>query len=337
MDIQQLWLIISTIIFVLILTVLIVMTLIIIIHIINNILLKNKFNLKGEKAWYEIAIAGAIILATGQLVGSLCGVVFPIWFGSDISDYCLSSVPINYSYEYNSTLNKYFDNNTNQSAPANLIFISKIYANNTHPLRKYNQQIYLNIVTPSGINATTFDYTIKPNGYTYLYVYTYNKNKLYPGRYILNITGEGGDGKSRECKVFLDVYSVRSIIGPNKELTTIRSTENLDLAKVWNLTVINNATELNMNWGIIPGFTFDQLHVSPGHSQTIRIQTYPLNFKFFRNNTSVTISYDDMSHGIIVPCERQIKLMMDNESIEIGKVFTMNAKRGSTHTLRVSL
>lgn len=220
MEAQQLWLIVSAMITVIILTVTIIITIISIIFIINSRILKNRLQFKDEKQWYEIAIAGSIILATGQLIGSLCSVMFPIWFGPDVSDYGLSCYPINYSYEYNSNSTAYYDNKT-ATASAALIFISKIYASDLHPLRQYNREIYLNITSPRGLSADVSEFVIKPNQNANVYVYTYNKSELYPGRYAITVHGIGEDGKTRDCKLFLDVYKRKSF---NNSNISIRST-----------------------------------------------------------------------------------------------------------------
>ena len=204
-------------------TVVIVTSIVGFIYIIS-IVLKNRLGLNRQERWYEIAVAGSIILVTGQLIGALCGVMFPIWFGSDTSDYSLSCRPISFSYEYNSTLCKYYDNMTSANATPDLIFTTKIYATNLHPLRDYNQQIYLEIITPKGINSSTADFAIKAGNYTTLSIYTYNKTALYPGKYTITVRGTGGDGKSRECKLFLDIYRLGilySVGGTSRELTNI--------------------------------------------------------------------------------------------------------------------
>lgn len=184
-------------------------------------ILKNKLGPKKPERWYEIAVAGSVILVTGQLIGALCGVMFPIWFGQDTSDFSLSSRPINFDYEYNSELIKYNHADWINATP-DLIFTSKIYATNVHPLRDYNQQIYLEVLTPYGINSSTDDFAIKAGNYTTLYIYTYNKSALYPGRYTIIVRGIGGDGKSRECKLFLDIYKILHSVGSSSdELTNI--------------------------------------------------------------------------------------------------------------------
>lgn len=220
MNIQQVWLIVSTLVSVLLLTVVIVTAIVGFIYIIS-VILKNKLGINKQERWYEIAVAGSIILVTGQLIGALCGVMFPIWFGSDTSDYSLSCRPISFSYEYNSELLKYNDNTTWTNATPDLIFATKIYATNLHPLRDYNQQIYLEIITPKGINSSTADFAIRAGNCTTLSIYTYNKTALDPGKYTITVRGTGGDGKSRECKLFLTIYRIFYINSMSNELKNV--------------------------------------------------------------------------------------------------------------------
>lgn len=226
MNLEQSGLIASMIFLILLLTVTIVALIIVIIYWIDSKLLKNKLSMNGEKQWYEIAIAGAIILAIGQLTGALCGVIFPIWLGPDVSDYVLSSHPEAHSYDYNSTFNEFRYTRTQIDTSAYLIFTSEIIATNLHPLRDYNREIYLNILKPSYINATLSNFAIKVGEKSILYVYAYDKKPLLPGRYVLIVQGVGGDGKTRNCSIFLDVYrnqTLRQEVGPSFQVKATES------------------------------------------------------------------------------------------------------------------
>lgn len=140
----------------------------------------------------DVALLAAVIVFSGQLLGSFCGVTFPVLFGADISDYYLSCEP---AYFVSEIGNLYSDNG--------VTFITQISATNLHLFKNYEYDITLNIDAPPQIFAALTNPVIKTGQSSSLSLHI--SPGLRSGRYQITIQGVGGNNKIRSCDLFIDI------------------------------------------------------------------------------------------------------------------------------------
>lgn len=162
-------------------------------------------------------VVGSIILVVGQLFGTF----FPIWFGSDLSDYNLVCDPI-----YTSILideqNVVFINNKpiivgHLGSVGGLE--SVVNAINLHRIHKYLHEIYLSVDCPPGFDISISNPIIIPGkpvnlrlGVNLTYVLKYGNRPLARTHeremYPIVIQGIGADGKKRNCTMIIEIGAI---------------------------------------------------------------------------------------------------------------------------------
>jgi hypothetical protein len=171
-----------------------------------------KFFLKNDIV--DIISAGAIILALSTLFAPIVGEVYPFVFGPDASDFYLSAEPtyLKINYDCNSSIMSINDSSDiegqkpSHAAPMNLhnrTLRVKLYAYDVNPFITYDYQIRLNATPPGCINVTTSKPVIRTDMHSYIDIEL--NESMKPDVYSILFEGHGGDGKTRECMIVLEI------------------------------------------------------------------------------------------------------------------------------------
>ena len=168
--------------------------------------------LKFTDSSRNIAIAGTLVLVTAQLIGAFSGATFPILLGPDVSDYSISCNPVYLKIVIpDSLIDEEVSARLNHTSPKHYVFqdyLINISANNLNPLRKYNQQIYLESIDPPEFNTSIFfPSVLKIGESTKLSIFTRLNNLRRGQEYPIVIQGIGSDGKKRNCTIAIKVIS----------------------------------------------------------------------------------------------------------------------------------
>lgn len=97
-----------------------------------------------------------------------------------------------------------------------------------------------------------------------------------------------------------------------------------------NLNIVNNSP-IGISWDVIDGYTPEQVNIKPGGSDSIHL--LPSTYKISRDDDHLTMSDVNGFRQVEFPCDKGIKLMLDNKSIEIGSDFIQEAVGGDTYNL----
>lgn len=97
------------------------------------------------------------------------------------------------------------------------------------------------------------------------------------------------------------------------------------------LSIVNHSP-IGISWDVIDGYTWKQVNIKPGGSDSfhLRATTYWIS----RDNKNLTMGDVNSFRQIQFPCDERIKLMLENKSIEIGgSRFNQEAVGGHTYNL----
>ena len=175
----------------------------------------SRLFLKEEHRHIDIVFAGTIIIALSQLFGPLFGASYPLILGPDASDYSLSFSSMYYNITFNDASENYTimatDISGSDYAPTkdghyqkgkSIFIYTNISAINSNSLMKYNDQIFLDVISPANVTVSLAKPVIMVGQSSDAVIIIENPN---PGTYPIKVHGIGADGKARDAMTVIGV------------------------------------------------------------------------------------------------------------------------------------